>query len=306
MRLKFLRCLALMLLLTNVVVRFTLPVEAEINPLWTAPLAPFQIADNLYYVGSKDLAAYLVTTPAGNILINANLPSSPALIKASVEKLGFRWKDTKILLNGQAHFDHAGGSAQVVRETHAKLMEMEYDAAVIESGGHTDFLFASGSLTEYPPAHVDRVLHDGDTVTLGRVVLTAHRTGGHTRGCTTWTMRAHLPHEAAGTLRNVVIVGGFTTWSDFQLIDAPGHPASYPGIADDFRHTFAVYKSLPVDVFLADHGEHFGLLEKIARMPQEGQEVWVDPKGYRAVIDEGERAFEKRLAEQKKAAAGGH
>lgn len=184
---------------------FVLRLGGQIKPIWTAPLAPFRIADNLYYVGSQDLAAYLVTTPAGNILINANLPSSPPQIKASVERLGFRWKDTKILLTGQAHFDHSGGFAEVLRETHALSMVMEYDADVVESGGRTDFLHASGSVPIYPAAHVDRVLHDGDKVTLGDTTLTAHRTGGHTRGCTTWTMRVHIPGEPTGTCRDVVI-----------------------------------------------------------------------------------------------------
>jgi glyoxylase-like metal-dependent hydrolase (beta-lactamase superfamily II) len=101
--------------------------RAEINPEWTTPLPPFQIADNLYYVGSQDLAAYLVTSPAGNILINANLETSPSQIRASVEKLGFRWADTKILLNGQAHFDHMAGAAQILRETGAKNMVMDGD-----------------------------------------------------------------------------------------------------------------------------------------------------------------------------------
>lgn len=250
-------------------------------------------------MGSRDLAAYLVTTPEGNILINANLPTSPSQIKSSVEKLGFRWQDTKILLIGQAHFDHAGGVAEVVRETHAKLMVMEYDAGVVESGGKTDFLYGSGSVASFPPAHVDRVLHDEDTVTLGGVTLTAHRTGGHTRGCTTWTMRTHLAGEPSNKLRDVVIVGGYTLWSDFKLIDDPDHPASYTGIADDFRHTFALYRSLPCDVFLADHGEHFGMLEKISRIPQQGETVWVDPQGYRATIDSGERSFEEYLSKQK-------
>lgn len=294
MRFTFTRSLWLIALLTSLV----LCADAESHPEWTTPLAPFQIADNLYYVGSQDLAAYLVTTPAGNILINANLPSSPPLIRASVEQLGFRWKDTKILLNSQAHFDHTGGSAEIVRETHAQLMVMEYDAGVVESGGATDFLHASGSVPEYPAAHVDRILHDGDIVTLGGTTLVAHRTGGHTRGCTTWTMQVHLPKEPKDKLRNVVIVGGYTMWSDFRLIDTPSHPASYPGIADDFRRTFAVYESLPVDVFLADHGTHFGLLEKVARMPREGDEVWIDPKGYREAIEDGKRSFEENLAKQ--------
>src|SRR6188508_1163938 len=120
--------------------------RAEINPEWTTALPPFRIADNLYYVGSQDLGAYLVTTPAGNILINANLETSPPQIRESVEKLGFKWADTKILLNGQAHFDHMAGAAQIVRETGAKNMVMDADAEVAENGGRTDFLRASESL----------------------------------------------------------------------------------------------------------------------------------------------------------------
>jgi metallo-beta-lactamase class B len=290
---RFVRTLGLLCLLV------VLPLlHAELKPQWTASLKPFQIADNLYYVGSRDLAAYLVTTASGNILINANLPSSPSQIKTSVEALGFRWKDTKILLQSQAHFDHAGGTAQVQRETHARTMVMEYDAGVIESGGKTDFLLASGSVATFPPAHVDRVLHDGDTVTLGDVTLTAHRTGGHTRGCTTWTMKVHMPGEPVGILRDVVIVGGYTLWSDYKLVDRPGHAASYPGVADDFRKTFALYQSLRCDVFLGDHGEHFNLLEKLARMPQAGNAVWIDPEGYRSTIAAGEEAFKALLAAQ--------
>ena len=163
------------------VLLLALPALAEMNPEWTAPLPPFQIADNLYYVGSQDLAAYLVTTPAGNILINANLESSPPLIRASVEKLGFQWADTKILLNGQAHFDHMGGAAQILRETHAKNMVMEGDSEVVESGGRSDFLSASGSVPPYPPAQVDRILHDGDTAELGGVTDRAQNRRSHPR-----------------------------------------------------------------------------------------------------------------------------
>lgn len=267
---------------------------AEEHPEWTAAIQPFRIADNLYYVGSRDLAAYLVTTPAGNILINANLASSPPQIRASVEQLGFRWADTKILLNGQAHFDHMAGAAEVVRETHAQNMVMEGDVDVAESGGKTDFLH--GKLAAFAPVHVDRVLRDGDTVPLGGFTLTAHRTGGHTRGCTTWTMRVHLPGEPAAQVRDVVIVGGYSLWSDYKLV---GNDASYPGIAADFERTFRVLRGLPCDVFLGAHGVYFHMLEKLQSMPTEGDKVWVDPAGYRAAVDAAERDFQKELARQK-------
>jgi metallo-beta-lactamase class B len=276
---------------------------AKNRPEWTTQLPPFQIADNLYYVGSQDLASYLITTPAGNILINANLESSPLQIRHSIERLGFRYADTKILLNGQAHFDHMAGAAEVLRETHAQDMVMEYDAGVVESGGRTDFLAASGSIPTYPPAHVDRVLHDGDTVVLGGITLTAHRTAGHTRGCTTWTLRVHLPGDPPKQLRNVVILGGMTFWSDFQFVDRPGHPASYPGIADDFRRTFRLLHSLPCDIFLGAHGAYFDLIEKLPKLPTEGPKVWIDPKGYREAVDEAEGDFQKEFARQKALAA---
>ena len=272
--------------------------RADENPDWRAPLAPFQIADNLYYVGSRDLAAYLVTTPKGNILINANLPSSPPLIRASIEKLGFRWADTKILLNSHAHFDHVGGAAEIIGQTHAENMVMEGDADVVESGGRTDFLARPGSPLAFASTHVDRVLQEGDTVALGGITLTAHKTAGHTRGCTTWTLRAHLPGEPMGRLRNVVIVGGVYFWSEYQFADSIKHLASYPDIAADFRHTFTTLHALPCDVFLGAHGTYFDLLVKLARRSKNGASVWIDPNGYKAFVDEAELAFSTTLAKQ--------
>jgi metallo-beta-lactamase class B len=286
------RLLALCLILVSVSAR------ANEKPDWLAPLTPFQIADNLYYVGSRDLAAYLVTTPRGNILINANLASSPPLIRTSVEKLGFRWSDTKILLNSQAHFDHMAGAAEILRQTHAENMVMEGDVDVVESGGRTDFLAKSGSLQTYASAHVNRVLHDGDTVVLGGVTLVAHKTAGHTRGCTTWTLLSHLPGEPTATLRNIVIVGGVSFWSDFHFVDRPERPASYPGIATDFRRTFATLHALHCDVFLGAHGIYFDLLDKLSRDSKSGVSPWIDPSGYRAYIDEAEHDFDTALAKE--------
>lgn len=275
-----------------------LQAKAIDHPDWTAPLAPFQIADNLYYVGSRDLAAYLITTPAGNILINANLASSPPLIRASVEKLGFSWKDTKILLNGQAHFDHMGGAAEVLRETPARDMVMDGDADAVRSGGRQDFAFGTDGIETYPPARVDRVLHDGDTVVLGGVTLTAHRTGGHTRGCTAWTFRTHISSDPASRFRNVVIVGGMWPLSQYRLFDTPGQPASYPGIEQDFYKTFAALRALPCDIFLGAHGIYFDLLPKVKRMQIEGEAAFIDPKGYIDTVNEAQADFDKTVAAQ--------
>lgn len=275
---------------------------AETPPEWTTPLPPFQIADHLYYVGSQDLAAYLVTTPAGNILINANLATSPPQIRASVEALGCRWADTKILLNGQAHFDHMGGAAEILRETHAQNLVMEGDTEVVESGGRTDFLAASGSVPAYPPAHVDRVLHDGESVTLGGMTLTAHRTAGHTRGCTTWTFPVHLPGEPVDQSRNVVIVGGVSFWSDFHFVDRVGQPASYPSIGQDFARTFRVLRSLPCDVFLGAHGAYFHLPDKLKRLAQDGPQVFLDAAGYQTFLARNQAVFEAALKQEQRAA----
>ncbi|HEX2331344.1 MAG TPA: subclass B3 metallo-beta-lactamase [Candidatus Angelobacter sp.] len=276
--------------------------HAETNPSWTTPIAPFRIADNLYYVGSQELASYLVVTPKGNILINANLATSPAQIRASVEKLGFRWTDIKILLNSQAHDDHMGGAAEVIRETHAKNMVMDGDVSVVETGQKTDFLSPSPNIAGYTPVHVDRVLHDEDTVRLGGVILTAHKTAGHTRGCTTWTMHSHIPGQPAGTSRYIIIVGGVGFWSEYHFISTPGHRVSYSGIVQDFQHTFAVLRALPCEVFLGAHGGYFDMLTKLEHYPQDGPRVFIDPAGYRAFVVAAEKKFEQALSQERAAA----
>jgi metallo-beta-lactamase class B len=277
----------------------TPPVRAQSygpeHPEWTTPIAPFRIADNLYYVGSKDLASYLVVTPAGDILINSNLKSSPPLIEKSITQLGFHLRDVKILLISHAHFDHDAGSAQLLRDTHAKYMVMDADVPVVESGGVKDFAYPGD---QYPPAHVDRVLHDGDQVRLGNTVLTAHKTPGHTRGCTTWTMQATLD----GKPRNVVIVGSWNVNDGFRLVARPGHPASYPGIAADYRHTFEVLNGLPCDIFLGAHGAYFNMLAKLDRAKAgAGSSVWIDPDGYHRAVTERQHAFETELKRQQNA-----
>jgi len=284
---KLLLCLTLL---------FAATAPAQVNPDWTTSVHPFRIADNLYYVGSRDLASYLISTPQGLILIDSNLTSSPPLIRSSVEQLGFHWADVKILLIGHAHSDHAGGSAQILRETHAKYMVMDGDVPVVESGGLKDPLYLKA---EYPAAHVDRVLHDGDTVSLGApgsggVVITAHKTPGHTPGCTTWTLLT----TQHGQPRNVVIVGSWSV-TTHRLVDKPGHPATYPGIAADFQHTFDVLKSLPCDIFLGAHGIYFDMLAKLARASDgAGEAVWVDPEGYQKAVAEHEQEFLTELHRQ--------
>ena len=263
------------------------------SPDWSQPIAPFRIADNLYYIGTHGLASFLITTPAGDILINSSLTTSPPLIRASMQQLGFKMSDVKILLISHAHFDHDAGSAEILKETHAKYMVMDADVPVVQAGGGSaDFAYPDD---HYPPAHVNRILHDGDKVTLGGITLTAHKTPGHTRGCTTWTYQTTLD----GKPENVVIVGSWNVNAGFRLVDQPGKPASYPGIADDYRRTFTTLASLPCDIFLGAHGDYFHMNAKLARIKAgAGEEVWIDPDGYKATVTERQHAFERELQRQ--------
>jgi metallo-beta-lactamase class B len=257
---------------------------------WTKPFPPFRIAGNLYYVGSEELASYLIVTPKGNILINSSLESSVPLIRRSVEKLGFQFSDIKILLISHGHDDHCAGSAMVKRLTGAKYFVMDADVPVVESGGKTDFQYGADRTMQFPPAKVDRVLHDGDTVRLGGVVLTAHKTAGHTKGTTTWTM--DLPgHDK--TL-HVVIVGSPNVNAGYKLVSNE----SYPQIAEDYKHGFEVLKSLPCDIFLGAHGGYYGLVRKHARIRNGERNVFIDPDGYKSYIADREQAFEAELKKQ--------
>ena len=259
------------------------------TPDWTEPFTPYRIADNLYYVGSKGLASYLVTTSQGNILINSSLEVSVPLIQASVEKLGFKFSDTKILLISHAHWDHDAGSATVKKLTGAQYMVMDSDVSVVESGGKDDFHYGKNPDNLYPATKVDRVLHDGDTVKLGAATLTAHKTAGHTKGCTTWTMKA----TDGGKSYDVVIVGSPNVNAGFKLVNN----AAYPQIASDYENTFRVLKSLHCDIFLGAHGDYYGMLAKYPKLKTGSANPFIDPAGYKGYVEEREQAF---LAELKK------
>ena len=260
------------------------------RPEWTRPHEPFKIAGNLYYVGSEDLASYLIVTPKGMILINSNLESSVPQIRKSVQELGFHFSDIKILLISHAHFDHCAGSAAIKRMTGAQYEVMEPDVSVVQSGGRTDFQYGADPSMHFPPAHVDRALHDGDTVSLGGTTLTAHLTAGHTRGTTTWTM----DEREGGRTLHVVIVGSPNVNPGYKLV---GNKA-YPKIASDYRHGFQVLKGLPCDLFLGAHGAYFGLAAKYARFKAGDRSAFIDPAGYRAYVTEREQAFESELRRQ--------
>src|SRR6201997_2262141 len=262
---------------------FTGDVSPQTNPDWTAPFPPFHIAGNLYYVGSKGLANYLIVTPQGNILINSDLEANVPLLRASIEKLGFKFADTRILLISHAHWDHDAGSAKIKELTGASYMVMDADVPVVESGGKADFQYGNRAEFLYPPAKVDRVLHDGDEVKLGGAVLVAHLTPGHTKGCTTWTMKV----TEGGKTYNVVIVGSPNVNPGYKLV----HNDAYPQIAKDYQRMFDVLKALPCDIFLGAPGGYFGLEEKYSLMKGRGANPFVDPSGYQNFVAQKEQDF---------------
>jgi metallo-beta-lactamase class B len=253
---------------------------AQGNPDWHRAFPAFKIAGNLYYVGTADLAVYLIHTPQGNILINTDFKEDVPTIKKSIEQLGFKYADTKILLISHAHGDHDEATGLVEKETGAKLMVMAADVPDEQST-------AKGR----PGAHVDRVLHDGDVVELDGSKLVAHWTPGHTKGCTTWTM---LVHDGARTL-NAVIVGSPNVNAGYILVGNK----NYPGIADDYVKTFAVLKSLPCDLFLGAHGAYFGMKAKYEKLQAGGTNPFIDPDGYKAYVAEREATFRKEWERQK-------
>jgi metallo-beta-lactamase class B len=263
---------------------------AQNPPEWAEPFPPGQVAGNIYYVGSKGLAAFLITTPQGHILINSNLQESVPQIQASVEKLGFHFSDVKILLISHAHFDHCAGSAKVKELTGATYMVMDADVPVVEAGGKRDFQYGGSKDTWYPATKVDRVLHDGDEVKLGDTVLVAHLTPGHTKGTTTWTMKV----SDGGKIREVVIVGSPNVNPGYKLV----HNAAYPNIATDYERTFRVLNALRCDVFLGAHGSYYDMEAKFARLKQGQANPFIDPVGYKRYVAEREQAFRAELKKQ--------
>ena len=248
------------------------------------PVAPFHIIGNIYYVGASDITSYLIVTPAGDILLDGGFVETAPQIERNIQTLGFKLADVKILLNSHAHLDHAGGISELRRLTGAQFVAMDGDVPALTAG------------TAYPAAAPDRVIHDGDTVTLGGVTLTAHLTPGHTRGCTTWTMTT----DDGGKTYNVVFVGSATVLPQYKLIDRPGAPATYPGIEADYEKTFRVLKSLPCDVFLAAHGSMYSLAQKREAMSKNpARNPFIDPVGYQAYIARAEGVFQTELQKER-------
>jgi metallo-beta-lactamase class B len=256
---------------------------------WYEPFPAHKVIGNVYYVGSKDLATYLITTSEGHILINSGFERTVPLIQKSVEALGFKMTDVKILLASHAHSDHVAGLALLQKMTGAKVFIMRGDAEVIAGGGKGQYLYTTDRWT---PCKVDRVLKDRDEVKLGGVTLVARLTPGHTRGCTTWTWQV----EDGGKKYAVVAIGSPNVNPGFQLVNNK----EYAEIADDFATTFKVLKSLPCDVFLGAHGSYYGMVERHALLAKGQKNVFVNSEGYKEYVAQKEQAFRRTLAAQRR------
>ena len=260
---------------------------------WNKPVPPFQIIGNLYYVGAIEIGAFLIATRQGHILLDGGFVETAPQIERNIAQLGFKLEDVKILLNSHAHFDHAGGLAELKQKTGAKFIASACDAELLRSGGHGDFRF--GDTLTFPPVAVDQIIGDGQSIELADQKLTAWMTPGHTKGNTTWTTKI-----SDGSKSYDVVFAGSPTALDYQLAGKE----SYPGIASDFEKTFAVLKKMPCDIFLSDHGSFFSFEQKRERLAHgEKPNPFIDPDGYKRFVTEYEKEFRQKVEGQKKAAA---
>lgn len=252
---------------------------------------PFRIAGNLYYVGANDVAAFLITGPEGHVLIDGGYPGTAPMIIASIAELGFDIEDVKILLNSEPHGDHAGGLAELQRASGAQLWASEASADVIASGGDDrDMILPLRALVwigiaGYPAARVDHRLKDGDTIRVGTTAITAHVTGGHTRGCTSWSFPVRDGDRVLNAVSacSLIVLGGMR----------------YPEQRADLERSFRVLRSLPADVWVSSHARLWGRYRKFVARDTAKNPVdpFIDPHGYRAYVDTAEARFRRGVVQ---------
>lgn len=261
------------------------------NPLrgpGSQPVEPYRVIGNVYYVGAAGISSHVIETPQGLILLDTGTEQMTPVIRASIEKLGHRLQDVKIILSSHAHWDHVEGHAAMKELTGAQVMALGDDAAAIASGQDNSAAAAQG----WKPAKVDRILKDGDTVNLGGIALHAHLTPGHTKGCTTWTTTV----QENGKAYNVVFICGISINPGVRLLENRRHP----GIADDYARTFRILRELKADVFLAEHPAMYGMAEKMKRLHAgDPQNPFIDREGYERFVNEQEAKYLKQLQEEK-------
>lgn len=262
-------------------------VEPQGPAEWTRDYEPFQAVGNLYYVGTYDLACYLITTPKGHILINTGLASSEAQIKSHIESLGFRMADIRILLTTQAHHDHVGAMAAIKKITGAQLMVDEKDAPVLADGGRSDYAFGGPNFS-FAPVTADRLLRDGDKIELGGTVITLHHHAGHTKGSSSFTFdvvdHGKTYHVAIVNMPSIVIDRKFEEVHE------------YPTIAADYANTFRALKALKFDLWLSSHASQYNLHQLRKPGDAVNPAIFSDRTAYDATVAKLEKIYQQKLA----------
>ena len=252
----------------------------QMSATWTQAFAPVAVADNLYYVGSAGLGAFLLTSEDGHILVDAPLQENVPLVLQNIRSLGFDPADIRVHVVTHAHYDHVAGLADLMRETGGELLVSREDAPFVTEG--RDFGFASEG---YPPARVDRTLRHLETVQLGSVELTAHVTPGHTPGCTSWTGRVTIE----GRIQRFLLVCSLSALDVYRL---GGDDPTYEGQATDFCTSVAHLRTLDPDIFLSNHGGFFGLAEKAQKRRAGDAFAFVDPTEHDRFLDRAAQAID--------------
>jgi metallo-beta-lactamase class B len=271
---------------------FPLAVQAQPKDPGAAPYEPFRISEQVYYVGGADYAAYLLTTKAGLIVIDAPLGVDVA---GNIRKLGFDPRQVKILLNSHGHFDHAGGFAELKRKTGGKLYISAGDAELVARGGKGDFFL--GDRYPYEPVKPDRLLKNGEKVSLGGLTLTANVTPGHTRGCTTWTFRTPVSQGPRTVALDALVHCSSSVLPGYRIVGKE----TYPGQRADYERSYAFWLKAPCELFLGSHAQFFGLAQKQKTIVMDGN-AFVDPQGCRAYYERQHKGFQAELARQQAAA----
>jgi len=256
---------------------------------WSEPYTPFRIVGNIYYVGTADLACYLITTPKGNILINTGLSSSAEQIKRNVSTLGFKFNDIKILLTTQAHYDHMGAMAEIKKLTGAKMMVDEKDAAVMKDGGRSDYALG-GKESSYSPVFADRLLKDGDHIRLGNTDITMLHHPGHTKGSCSFKLTTRDRKSSYVVL--IANMPSIVTDKKFSEIPA------YPEIEKDYASTFKSLKNQSFDIWLSSHASQFNLHDKHKPGNAYNPAAFIDRKGYDTVLAALEAAYNKKIGKK--------
>lgn len=253
---------------------------------WSKPYKPFRIAGNLYYVGTYDLACYLITTPKGNILINTGLAASEKQIKQNIKALGFKFADTKILLTTQAHYDHMGAMAAIKKQTGAQLMVDEKEADVLQSGGSLDYALG-GDASSFKPVTADRLLKDGDTIALGNMQLVILHHPGHTKGACSYLFTVKDEQQSYKVL--IANLPTIVTDSSFT-----NHP-KYPAIATDYAYTLKAMKNIVFDIWLASHASQFKMHTKHQPGDAYNPAAFKDQAGYDAALNDLQKDYDEKL-----------